>query len=163
MERRVMAALTAGSLAPDLDLLLLPFGIFNAVHRTATHSLSFVILFAVICMLFTRRRRGLVLAFAALGGLLHLLVDSMMDANPSNGIGVALFWPATDASFSPFNVALTSCPGWGDLGAASLCNLLMLVWEIPAYVATVWIVWRCHGMGLRRLRTNTPQEQAPPS
>lgn len=151
-----MTALMAGSLAPDLDLLFLPFGSFNAVHRTATHSLAFVILVAVTCMLFAGRRRGLVLAFAALGGLLHLLVDSMMDANPSNGVGVALFWPATDASFSPFNLALTTCPGWGVLGAALLCNLSLLVWEIPAYGVALWIAWRRHGTGYRRHRGRCP-------
>jgi membrane-bound metal-dependent hydrolase YbcI (DUF457 family) len=158
-----MAAIVVGGLAPDLDLLLLPFAVFNAFHRTASHSLVFVALVAVTCMVFTRQRREAVLAGAALGGLLHLLVDSMMDTNPTNGIGVALFWPFSNATFSPFNAAFTTCPGWGDLGAAAFCNLAILAWEAPLWVASLWIAWRQKACSrvLHRLRGTGIRQVAP--
>ena len=41
----------------------------------------------------------------ALGGLSHLLVDACLDANASNGIGVAIGWPLRDAMWSPVIIA----------------------------------------------------------
>jgi membrane-bound metal-dependent hydrolase YbcI (DUF457 family) len=108
----------AGGVLVDIDFLLLPFPFFNAVHRVATHNLLFVAVLAVIGFFVARVRPWVVALSVALGGLLHLFLDSILDDNPSNGIGVALFWPFSQRVVSPFNLIPPepNAVGWTDLG-----------------------------------------------
>ena len=95
-----LPAVMVGGLLPDIDFLLLPFPWFNQIHRVATHNLWFVLIGACVGAGISQgRRRGPVFGGMLLGGLLHLLVDATMDSNPTNGIGVALFWPLSDRCY----------------------------------------------------------------
>ena len=135
-----------GALAPDLDFLLIGLDSFNRLHRTLTHNLFFVLLVALLCALFVRFRggSGTSVAFtgAALGGLSHLFTDAVLDSNPSNGVGVAALWPLSERFFSPFNLAPQRCPGWEEPLAATLCNLPLILYEVPFYLLAAALWWR---------------------
>src|SRR5215471_10447848 len=85
--RLSMTALIVGGIAPDLDFLLLPFAGFNMWHRVITHNVFFVLVVAGLLACAAGKERARVALAAVFGGGLHLLVDSMLDSNPSNGIG----------------------------------------------------------------------------
>jgi membrane-bound metal-dependent hydrolase YbcI (DUF457 family) len=113
-----------GAAVPDVDFVLVWSRHFNEWHRVVTHNLAFVIAVALLgCVPLARRfgaSRAAVAGVLALGGLSHLAIDAVMDANASNGIGVALFWPFSDRMVSPFNLATPSSDprGWDDPLAA---------------------------------------------
>ncbi len=73
-----------GSVLPDLDLLLLPFGKREHVHRTFSHS-PFLVLVAAF-LLSSRLPTNAVLC----GGVSHLLLDNFWGGDPP---GVAWFFP----------------------------------------------------------------------
>lgn len=110
----------AGGVLLDLDFLLLPFPFFNAIHRVATHNLFFVVGLAVIGFFVARFRPWIAALSVAVGGMLHLFLDSILDDNPSNGIGVALFWPVSNRVVSPFNLIVPdpNAAGWTNVAAA---------------------------------------------
>ncbi len=131
----------AGGLWPDVDFLLLPLASFNQLHRGLTHSLVFVAagaaVFTFVARRFSATPRGMLFAAFLAGGLLHLLVDACMDDNPTNGIGVAVFWPLSIQTYSPYNL-LTPDPdtrGWTGPGYA--LRYLRLLWavELPLALA----------------------------
>ena len=135
-----------GALAPDVDFLLIGLESFNALHRTLTHNLFFVLLVALLCAFFVRFS-GWEASFAAfigavLGGLSHLFTDAVLDSNPSNGVGVAALWPLSERFFSPFNLAPQRCPGWEDPLAATLCNLPLVLYEVPFYLLAALLLRR---------------------
>lgn len=132
----------AAGMAPDLDFLLLPLPGFDALHRVVTHNLFFVTGVALVCALIWGRYRALALLCALAAGLGHLFIDSVMDSNPANGIGVAFFWPLDPVLYSPFNLLTPQPgPGWADpwemLGRAAG----QLLWEIPFWIAAL-VLWR---------------------
>lgn len=73
-----------GSVLPDLDIVLLPFGKREYVHRTFSHS-PFLVLIAAF-LLSSRLPANAVLC----GGVSHLLVDNFWGGDPP---GVAWFFP----------------------------------------------------------------------
>ena len=73
-----------GSVLPDLDFVLLPFGKREHVHRTLGHSPFFVLV--AVCLLSSRLPANAVLC----GGVSHLLVDNFWGGDPP---GVAWFFP----------------------------------------------------------------------
>ncbi len=73
-----------GSILPDLDFLLLPFGEREYIHRTFCHSPFFML--GAALLLRSRLPAGAVLY----SGLLHLLVDNFWGGDPP---GVAWFFP----------------------------------------------------------------------
>ena len=97
------ACLLGGPL-PDVEFVFLFMPWFNQYHRLLTHNLLFVCLVALLGAILWRRRSIITGASLLLCGALHLFVDSIMDTNPGNGIGVAWFWPFSDAVLSPFNL-----------------------------------------------------------
>ena len=149
VQRRALPFVIVGGLAPDLDFLLLGAPGFNALHRTLTHNLFFVGVVAAACALFAGLTKGSKRAafFGALwGGLGHLLIDAVLDSNPSNGVGVAALWPLSERFFSPLNLAPQTCPGWETPVAAVFCNLPLILWELPCYLlaALCWRAYRTH-------------------
>lgn len=124
--RRAWAPWTAaiGAALPDIDFVLVWSPHFNEWHRVVTHNLAFVAVVALLgCIPLARwfgAARREVAAALALGGLSHLAIDAVMDANASNGIGVALLWPFSARMFSPFNLVTpsTDARGWDDPLAA---------------------------------------------
>ncbi|OYD82907.1 metal-dependent hydrolase [Azospirillum brasilense] len=128
--------LIAGGLVPDADLLLGLAGDFNELHRQGTHSLAFAALFALLAWAVCKAARRPIAArtaaiAAAVGVLLHIQADSMLDGNATNGVGVALFWPFSDWMYAPLNLLATGCPGWDRPVAAMTCAAPGLLWELP--------------------------------
>lgn len=149
VDRRLpLAAVVVGAVLPDIDFALVWAPQFNAWHRVVTHNLAFVALTSLLIgVVWSRRHRALPWAYVsalALGGLSHLLVDACLDANASNGIGVAIGWPFRDAMWSPFNLLepATGGPGWGDPTTALLGALRGLAWELPGIVLAAVLLWR---------------------
>lgn len=141
-------AVVVGGVLPDADWLLFWAPSFNAWHRVATHNLTFVVVASALVALIAQRWTGnrWLPTFAAvgLGALAHVVVDACMDTNPSNGVGVALGWPFSDAMWSPFNVmAFEDNPsGWAAPGRAAVGVLRGVVWELPFVGAATWLWWR---------------------
>ena len=73
-----------GSILPDLDLMLLPFGKREHVHRTVGHSPLLVLIAA--WLLSSRLPADALVC----GGISHLLVDNFWGGDPP---GVAWFFP----------------------------------------------------------------------
>ena len=141
-----LPAVVLGGVLPDVDFVFLPFSWFNQYHRVLTHNIWFVLLAVVIGILFVKAERRLPVLIGLLsGGLLHLLIDACMDSNPSNGIGVAIFWPVSDYFFSPFNLVSVRelGPNWNDPWAVGMAFLRRgLIWELPLWVLACWLWWR---------------------
>ena len=89
-----LPAIIIGGVLPDIDFLFILFDWFNQYHRVITHNLFFIILAAFTgAVLVSGNQRKIVAVSILLGGISHLLIDSCMDANPTNGTGIALLWP----------------------------------------------------------------------
>jgi membrane-bound metal-dependent hydrolase YbcI (DUF457 family) len=141
-KRASLPALVAGGLLVDIDFVLLPFPFFNAVHRVVTHNVFFVALIALAGYLLAGKFRLTVALSILAGGMIHLFCDSIVDGNPTNGIGVALFWPLSKRMFSPFNLVepdLTTS-GWENVGEAVRGLRLVLALEMPFYLGAVALV-----------------------
>ncbi len=106
IKRFSLFGLMAGAIIPDLDWLLYPFDFFNKIHRVFSHNIFFTILLAFIGFLLAKRGNKIpVMLGLFFGMLLHIFFDSIIDTNPSNGIGVAWFWPLSERHYAPFNLA----------------------------------------------------------
>jgi membrane-bound metal-dependent hydrolase YbcI (DUF457 family) len=143
--RDVALALVVGGVVPDIDFVMVWSPGFNAWHRVVTHNVFFVALVAVGGAVVARWRgwpRAIAWALA-LGGALHLLVDSVMDGNPSNGIGVAAWWPLSDRMVSPFNLVRIAedPPTWRELDRMIPAVLSSMVLEAP-WVVVAAVLWR---------------------
>lgn len=139
----VLVAIALGSLLPDADYVFLFFPWFNEIHRVVTHNIPFVALIAFAGLPASREgMKGGVAVSLFLGGMLHLLVDACMDANPSNGTGVPLLWPFSDTFFCPVNLlaSIQSSHGWA--GSAEQVRVLVesAVWEAPLYVLAALVM-----------------------
>ncbi|MEL6139430.1 MAG: metal-dependent hydrolase [Cyanobacteria bacterium J06628_6] len=143
---RLPAAIVGGML-PDIDFVLLPLPVFNQIHRVVTHNLLFVLSAALLISLWAKPQQRLTVILSVLvGGLIHLFLDACLDANPSNGVGVALLWPLSDQAFSPFNL-LSPPPiavDWHQPLAMMSLALSGLIWEIPFYLLALSLFWRSY-------------------
>ncbi|MDH4027593.1 MAG: metal-dependent hydrolase [Nitrospirota bacterium] len=140
-----LPALLIGGLSPDLDFLFIFFDWFNQVHRVVTHNLFFAALISLSGMFFAAKgRRRAVVSSLLLGMLLHLLADSCMDNNPTNGIGLALFWPLSGEFYSPFNLLHVSerSAGWRDPLRMFSSLMPVVVYEVPLYLLAGLIFFR---------------------
>src|SRR5581483_6971382 len=93
---RALAGWSAVALAADLDVIGFRFGVPYAApfgHRGATHSIAAALLLALIVAGVTRRARPGLIALAV--ALSHPLLDMLTDG----GLGVALFWPLSNARY----------------------------------------------------------------
>jgi membrane-bound metal-dependent hydrolase YbcI (DUF457 family) len=132
-----------GGVLPDIDFILIFFKWFNQVHRVITHNLLFIVLIALFgSFLSFNKSRKIVALSLFLGGFLHLMIDSCMDNNPSNGIGIALFWPFSDKFFSPFNIYHTaeSNPGWNEPIKMFKALAPLMIYEIAFYIIAIFIL-----------------------
>lgn len=146
--------LVVGAILPDVDYLLVWAPQFNAWHRVVTHNVWFVALAAAVGAWLVRSRRderGMVAMALLFGGLTHLITDSVLDTNATNGIGVAWLWPVLDAVWSPFDLleVRDNPAGWGDPLEAAKGVLGGLAWELP-----LWFVALVLGFCARRARTS---------
>ena len=127
---------------PDFDFLFLFFDWFNSVHRVVTHNLIFIITASLLTMAFAVKGSKQVVGLSLfLGGTLHLMIDSCMDNNPSNGIGIALLWPLSDNFFSPFNLfnASLNAPGWNEPSRMIRGLIPGMLYEVPFYIVSMFL------------------------
>lgn len=153
-------AIAIGAVAPDMDIVLMPFGSFNALHRVVTHNVFFVAAVALVVAagtLVVHRTQGgarvpwftsasasvRALLGALVAGSLHLVVDAIMDNNPSNGMGIAWLWPLHEGFLHPFNIVpLANNPEGWDAPLRQLMTLLPgLAWEAP-FVILALLLYR---------------------
>ena len=137
-----LTAVITGGVLPDIDFLFLFFHWFNQVHRVATHNLFFILLASLLTALFADKDRKQVVGLSVfLGGALHLLIDSFMDNNPTNGIGIAMLWPISDHFFSPFNLfhASLNAPGWNEPVKMIRTLIPGLLYEVPFYIVSLFL------------------------
>ena len=142
----LLPALITGSLLPDIDFLLLPLEAFNSLHRSFTHSLAFIVPAAAILTAFPQIRRKKAFFLSMLiGGLMHLFADSVIDNNATNGVGVPLLYPISEAFFSPFNLAFPTPDfqaGWSKPLQQLDYSARDMIWEVPFYAMAGWIWWK---------------------
>jgi membrane-bound metal-dependent hydrolase YbcI (DUF457 family) len=136
-----MTGLLIGSLLPDIDWIFVGFGWFNEIHRLVTHNLLFIIVSSILINFVFGHKRDVFLASGIfIGGVMHLVLDSILDNNPTNGIGTAIFWPFSRTCFSPFNLAFNSTfvqDGWnGKHIMDKVINMNLLV-EMPLWILSL--------------------------
>ncbi|MBC8074092.1 MAG: metal-dependent hydrolase, partial [Deltaproteobacteria bacterium] len=130
-------AVAVGAVLPDIDFLMVWSSHFNAWHRVVTHNLLFVLASSLLLAIpLARRQHVALLAMTTalfVGGLSHLLVDACIDANASNGVGVALGWPFDARMVAPIELVTPSDDGrgWADPLAAAAGAARGLAWELP--------------------------------
>lgn len=132
----VFSAVLAALLV-DFDFIFLPFPWFNDIHRVITHNIFFVLLFSFTGWFIAKKEiKKNVFIGLMVGGLSHLLLDSMMDTNPSNGMGVALLWPLINQNYLIFNLfpaGTEHSPGWNNPKEMLKFSLHALMVELPFY------------------------------
>ncbi len=146
-----LPAVIIGGVLPDIDFIFILFDFFNQVHRVITHNIFFIILASVCGMLIaTRDRKKTVGLSLLLGGMLHLFIDSCMDNNPTNGVGIALLWPITNDFFSPFNLLTftANTHGWNEPLQMLKTLVPNMLYEIPFYFIAAFHMLR-HKIGSR--------------
>ncbi len=127
---------------PDIDFLFVFFDWFNHVHRVVTHNIFFVLIASLLTAALAAKGNKKVTGFSLFfGGILHLMIDSFMDNNPTNGIGIALLWPLSDNFFSPFNLfyASLNAPGWNEPFRMIRTLIPCLLYEVPFYIAAMFL------------------------
>ncbi len=135
-----MPAIIIGGFLPDLDFLFVFFDWFNRYHHVTTHNVFYIGIAAFIAYLLAEKQNKMIVALSLFfGGLLHLFVDSCMDNNPTNGVGVTLLWPFYNGYFSPFNILTDSGvkAGWGEPLKMVKPMMIVVMYEIPLYIASV--------------------------
>lgn len=143
----------AGGVLIDVDFVLLPFSFFNEIHRVVTHNIFFLFALALLLGMWAEQpERRRVFFSVLLGGALHLFFDSILDSNPTNGIGVALFWPVSDGMFSPFNLVVDQVEvGWSDLAGSLYAVLKDMLYELPFAIAALFLAVYRIRCALRRI------------
>jgi inner membrane protein len=125
------------ALAADLDVIGFRFGVPYAApfgHRGATHSIAFAALVGLAAGLVARKPRVGLIAFAV--ALTHPLLDALTDG----GLGVALFWPFSNARYfapwrpipvAPIGTRLFSSHGFRVMA-------IELAMFLPLFVVAFW-------------------------
>jgi len=140
ISRASIPAVIIGGIVPDLDFLFIYFDWFNKYHHVTTHNVFYIGIAAFIAYLIADKQNNMIVALSLLfGGLLHLMIDSCMDLNSSNGVGVTLFWPLYDGHFSPFNILSDSGvkAGWGEPLKMVKPMMAVVFYEVPFYILSV--------------------------
>ncbi len=143
--------LVTGGIIPDIDFILLWHNEFNSIHRVISHNIFFMLFLILFIWLIEKNKIVISLSFL-IGFMLHLLIDSILDTNPSNGIGVAILYPVSDFMFSPINLghAFKANTTWAEISNHIKGSLLVTVIEIPFWIYSLIIINREH-----RAKTNT--------
>jgi len=133
-------AVIIGGIVPDLDFLFILFDWFNKYHHVTTHNIFYIGIAAFIAYLIADKQNKMIVASSLLfGGMLHLFIDSCMDINSSNGVGVTLLWPLYEGHFSPFNILTDSGvkAGWGEPLKMVKPMMIVVLYELPLYILSV--------------------------
>jgi len=127
--------LIIGGVLPDIDFVFVFANYFNQIHRLWTHNLLFGLVACLILSLFKIENKLNKILSLGIGILLHLLIDSILDSNPSNGIGVAIFFPFSNYYFSPINLSLIETKTtWQNLPAMLWQTAKLFYIEIPVCI-----------------------------
>ncbi len=135
-----------GGVLPDIDFFFIFFDWFNQVHRVITHNLVFITSVSLIGSFFVVKSQRKIAGLSLfLGGFLHLLIDSIMDNNPSNGIGIALFWPFYNELFCPFNLFFNVAEnkaGWNEPIKMLKTLIPGMLYEVPFYIISLFLLFK---------------------
>ena len=145
---RLLIAGMVASIAPDMDVTAFRFGIAYSHafgNRGFSHSLVFALMLAIIAALFApelRTKRMIAFVFIFVATASHGLLDMFTNG----GLGVALFWPFTDARyFFPVRMIDVSPIGLrgflGQAGIRALKSELLWIW-LPALMLGVAVYLR---------------------
>ena len=137
-----------GGLLPDFDFIFIFFDWFNGIHRIVSHNFLFVIVLSLFASALAPSGKKLTTGLSlCAGGIIHLLIDSCMDTNPTNGIGVALLWPFSNVMYSPFNLvhASLNTPGWGTPLKMVKTLVPGLLYEVPWYILALFLLTKKKG------------------
>ncbi len=137
-----MLGMTALSMLPDADVVAFVLGIpyeHAFGHRGASHSLVFAAVVGLLVGALARLRRRSALRVGALSALVvasHPLLDSLTDG----GLGVALWWPLSDARvFAPWQPIPVSPIGPAFFSAAGArVALAELLPSLPLLIYSFW-------------------------
>lgn len=130
-----------GGILPDIDFIFVFFTWFNSIHRVYTHNILFVLITGLLCFLWKNDNFKNIFIAIIIGGFAHLFIDSILDSNPSNGIGIALLFPLSSEVYSPFNLIPQSnfTNAW-DINNGKFANsLFSIIIEIPFWVVATYI------------------------
>lgn len=141
---RLLGAGVAAAMLPDADVLAFALHVPYADafgHRGASHSLLFAGLLAALALLLHRplhagRRQALVFVFAC------ALSHPLLDAFTSGGLGVALWWPWSDARlfapWRPIRVSPFANAFFSARGLQTVLSELRWVWLPLALAVLGW-------------------------
>jgi inner membrane protein len=134
--------LAIAAVVPDIDMIAFTMGVpYEAPfgHRGAIHSLAFAVLSGLVLGL---ARRGMKLPAVSLAAMAAIVMAShgLLDTLTDGGLGVALFWPFSDARyFAPWR-PITAAPLGRRLFAPSGLRLMLheCVLFLPLFVVGLW-------------------------
>ena len=89
------------SMLPDLDVISFKLGIAYSSeygHRGFTHSIAFGVFIGLFSLLFSNYLKSSKLVIFTLVSL-STISHAVLDAMTNGGLGVAFFWPVTDARY----------------------------------------------------------------
>lgn len=145
---RLLAAGAIAAMLPDADVLAFKLHIAYADslgHRGATHSIAFALALAIAAALWHRRLDGTPWRCGGFVGL-AALSHPLLDACTHGGLGVALWWPFSDARwFAPFHPIAASPIGarfFSERGWHVMMSELCWVWLPTAIAAAGVVAWR---------------------
>lgn len=132
----------AAAIAPDLDLLLTPFGL--AVHQGASHGIGAAMIAGTVVAVaasLCRRPRALALGLGAfLGWTSHIALDLLnRDTHPP--IGLMALWPFTHGHYKipwPLFMDVGRTLEWATLAN----NSVAVAWEALVLGTVLVLVWR---------------------
>ncbi len=139
---RLLGAGVLAAMLPDADVLAFALHVPYADafgHRGASHSLLFALLLGALAAMLARPLRSNRLqaaAFVAIGALSHPLLDAFT----SGGLGVALWWPWSDARlfapWRPIRVSPFANQFFSARGLQTVLSELRWVW-LPLFSCVV--------------------------
>ena len=101
ISKRLLIVACIVTMLPDLDVISFKLGIPYSSeygHRGFTHSIIFSISIGLFTLLFSQYLKSskfIIFSFVTLACLSHAILDSMTNG----GLGVAYFWPVSDARY----------------------------------------------------------------
>jgi inner membrane protein len=138
-----LALFTILSTLPDIDVLLVAFGVSSETgpfgHRGALHSLTMALAAGVFCALAARWWSWPVLR-TALAGTAAVASHTLLDLLDAGGKHLALFWPLSSARYhSPWRLLPDAPRG---LKLLSSSGLLEFVTEFALFLPiTIYALW----------------------
>lgn len=148
IDRRLLLAGMVAAVVPDADVVAFKFGIAYADalgHRGASHSFAFAAMLGLVGALLHRPLRSAPWK-AASWCFACALSHPVLDALTNGGLGVALWWPWSDARvFAPWRPIAVSPIGAGFFSARGLqviASEMRWVWLPCALVAATVLALR---------------------